>query len=131
MAINRNRTYSDLDLTFTAHPVTKDIIPLRGDDAVTAALKNLILTNFYERPFHSEIGSGATGLLFENATGMTAQRLKTAIELVVKNFEPRVNMQEVIVQMLPDQNQFSVKMTYFIVNQPLPVTATMFLERVR
>jgi phage baseplate assembly protein W len=129
--MKNTQKYSDLDLMFTPHPITGDIIPLKGDDAVIASVKNLVLTNFYERPFHSEIGSGVLQHLFENATSMTAQKLKTKIGLVIKNFEPRVSMQNIDVQLTPDNNSFQVTMTFFIKNQTLPVTITQFLKRTR
>ena len=89
------RIYSDLDFNFTAHPVTKDLVRRYDEDAVKTALKNLILTRNFERPFHSEIGSPIRALLFEPATPMLGVMLKQAIIDVINNFEPRVNLIDV------------------------------------
>ena len=129
--LQRTRQYSDLDLNFIAHPVTKDIIPRTGDAAVVSSVKNLIYTNFYERPFQSHVGSGVRGLMFENITSGTAIALRTAIELVLANFEPRVEVESVSVIPDYDHNRFQVILTFFIVNQSAPVTISLFLERVR
>ena len=131
MAIVRTRTYSDLDLNFTPHPITKDIIPRTGDDAVIRSIRNLIMTGFYERPFHSELGSGVRQHLFENATPLTSQQIKNAIELVINNFEPRASIKNVVVQVQEDQNAFEVALEFFITNQALPTTISVFLEKVR
>lgn len=127
----RIRTYRDLDLNFNAHPVTGDVTMRIGDAAVVNSLKNLILTGFYERPFHSEIGSGVRQMLFENADPLTAQFLKKAILEVTKNFEPRVEMKDVVVQITPDQNSFQVIMEFYILNNAEPTIIDFFLKRVR
>ena len=127
----KTRTYRDLDLNFNPHPVTGDVTMRIGDNAVISSVKNLILTGFYERPFHSEIGSGVRQMLFENADPLTAQALKKAIMEVIDNFEPRVNINEVIVQVTPDQNQFQVILEFFILNNTEPTVVDFFLERVR
>ena len=82
------RIYSDLDFNFTAHPVSKDVTRKYDENAVKTALKNLILTRNYERPFHSEIGSPIRALLFEPASPMLNVTLKRAIIDVINNFEP-------------------------------------------
>ena len=83
------RTFSDLDLNFTAHPVTKDISRRFDENAVKASLKNLVMTSNYERPFHSELGSQVRALLFEPATPMTRVLLERSIIELVTNFEDR------------------------------------------
>ena len=125
------REYRDLDLKFIPHPITGDVVVKTGEEAIKASLKNLILTNFYERPFHPEKGSGVKQMLFENADPLTAQYLKKAIYEVVENFEPRVSLTDVTVQMAPDNNKFEVIMSFYIVNKAEPVTIDFFLERVR
>jgi len=127
----RTRIYRDLDLNFNPHPVTGDVTMRIGDNAVISSVKNLILTGFYERRFHPEIGSGVRQMLFENADPLTAQGLKKAITEVLTNFEPRVDINEVIVQVTPDQNQFQVILEFFILNNTEPTVVDFFLERVR
>lgn len=125
------RQYTDLDLSLTKHPVTGDIAIKTGDNAVITSVRNLILTNFYERPYHPEIGSGVSQMLFENATPLTAQYLKKMIEDVITNFEPRASLTSVVVTIQPEQNYFEVKIGMFINNNSSPTNLTVFLERTR
>lgn len=125
------RTFSDLDFMFTAHPVTKDITRRYDDNAIKASLKNLILTSNYERPFHSEIGSQVRALMFEPASPMVAQMLKRAIIDVVNNFEPRVFLNDVIVNFSPDNNSVYITVDFRIVNTERPITLDLVIERTR
>ena len=128
---SRANDYSDLDLDFIPHGTTKDVLIRRGDDAIQRSVRNLILTNFYERPFQSYLGSGVTGLLFDNMTPMTANNLKLAIREVIDNHEPRVQMLDIKINMNFDSNGFDVTMTYRILNRDEPVVTGLFLERIR
>ena len=74
------RTYVDLDLDFARHPVTNDIVKIEDVNAVKRSVKNLINTQFYERPFHPELGCGARDLLFENFTPMTSILLEERLK---------------------------------------------------
>ena len=88
--IDRNvRQYSDLDLFFAKKATSKDIRKVTDIQAVKRSVRNLVLTNHYEKPFHPEIGSGVRGILFEPMTPLTAYVLTRKIEDVIKNFEPR------------------------------------------
>jgi phage baseplate assembly protein W len=125
------RTFSDLDLNFTAHPVTKDITRRFDENAIKTSLRNLILTSNYERPFHSEIGSPIKRLLFEPATPMTQVMIKKAIEDTVLNFEPRVELTEVNVNVSGDNNSVYVSIYFKIVNTERPLSLDLVLERTR
>jgi phage baseplate assembly protein W len=125
------RIFSDLDLNFTAHPVTKDITRRYDENAIKTSLKNLILTSNYERPFHSEIGSPIKRLLFEPATPMLENLIQRAIVDVVTNFEPRVQLIDVNVQLSPDTNSLYVTIEFKIVNTESPLTLDLVLERTR
>ena len=133
MAIQKSRTYdfSDLDLDFIAHPTTGDVMKKTGVDAIKRSVRNLILTNFYDRPFQPWIGSNAQRLLFENANPLTANFLKDAIKEVLANFEPRVRVDEVIVRFDNDNNGYSTTIHFTILNSGEPITSTLFLERIR
>jgi phage baseplate assembly protein W len=126
-----SREYKDLDLSFNIHPVRKDINVHRGVTAVINSVKNLILTNFYERPFQPELGSNLRRLLFENLDVITASSLEREISQTITNFEPRVRI--IGVKVLPqyDENGFSVDLEFLINNVTEPITITFFLERVR
>lgn len=127
----RKPTYSDLDLDFIAHPTTGDVVRKTGEDAIKRSVRNLILTNFYDRPFRSYIGSNAQKLLFENANAITAALLKDAIREVIENYEPRVKLTNIEIQFDYDNNGYNVAMRYIILNREEPVVITLFLERIR
>jgi phage baseplate assembly protein W len=125
------RVYKDLDLNLSAHPVTKDVVKRTGNAAIIGALKNLILTNFYEKPFSPTYGSRVRGLLFEDVSFITANAMETEIRNSVENFEPRVGIDIVRVQADPEGNGYNVTIRFYINNLEQPVTITMFLEKVR
>lgn len=125
------RTFSDLDLNFTAHPVTGDISRRYDDNAIKASLKNLILTNHHERPFHSEIGTPIRQMLFEPFTPLLATSIQRAVFDVVNSFEPRVNLDDVQVRDDTDNNSIVISITYRILNTQRPATLDISLERTR
>jgi phage baseplate assembly protein W len=125
------RIFSDLDFNFSAHPVTKDVSRRYDENAVKTALKNLILTRNYERPFHSEIGSPIRSLMFEPATPMLGIMLRQAIFDVVNNFEPRVQLTEVNVNVSDENNAIYITVEFKIVNTERPLTLDLTLERTR
>ena len=129
--VNRSPDYSDLDLDFFAHPTTGDLIRKTGEEAIKRSIRNLILTNYYDRPFRSEIGSDIQQLLFENINAITEVYLSDAITHLINRFEPRVRLQDVVVSGDPDNNGFNVRLEYVILNRELPVVSTIFLERIR
>ena len=134
--VTRKYDYSDLDLDFIAHPTTKDVVKKTGIDAIRRSVRNLILTNFYDRKFRSFIGSNAQKLLFDNINPFTATFLKDAIIEVITNFEPRVKLAEddddgVLVAVNPDLNGYNVRITFTPINSGQPAIINLFLERLR
>lgn len=125
------RTYKDLDLRISAHPVTKDVVKRTGNAAIIGALRNLILTNPYEKPFQPAFGSRVRSLLFEDVSFITASVLQTEIQNTIQNFEPRIGIDAVRVQAQPEQNRYAVTIRFFINNLEPPVTINLFLEKVR
>ena len=125
------RIFSDLDLNFTKHPVTKDITRRYDDDAIKQSVKNLLLTRNFERPFHSEIGSPIRQLLFDNPGPMFNVMLQRAVIDVINNFEPRVNIIDVRVDDYSDANEVYVTLEFTIVNTERPITLELALERTR
>jgi phage baseplate assembly protein W len=126
-----NQIFKDFDLAFASHPNTKDLVKKRDSDAIKQALKNLILTQYYERPFHSEIGSPVRALLFELATPLTAHAMQRGIEDVIRNFEPRVLLDNVNVIMRQDNNSCDVTITYTVVGLQTTEYLQLTLERTR
>jgi len=129
--INTTRTFRDLDLTFTAHPIRKDVSVFTNENAVVNSVKNLILTNHYERPFRPEIGSNVRRLLFEQVDSITGAQLEREIEETISNFEPRVQITRVTAIANPDEQQYKIEMEFFLLNNTSPVTISFFLERIR
>ena len=126
------QVFKDFNLNFTRHPVTGDIAKLTNISAVKASVKNLVMTNFYERPFHPEIGSDVRRALFENMTPQVATRLGRNIEDVIVNFEPRAELINVIVQARIDMNAYEATIKFNVVNSETDEqTLNLFLERLR
>jgi phage baseplate assembly protein W len=125
------RQYSDLDLTFSIHPVKHDLVLSVGDLAVIRSVRNLILTNHYERPFQPTVGSNVRKMLFELVSPLTANYLQREIEDTIKNFEPRVTLDTVVVQLNPDMNSYTASIVFFINNKPDPIQINFILERLR
>ena len=126
------RQYSDLDLFFSAKGVSKDISKVTDIQAVKRSIRNLVLTNHYEKPFHPEIGSGVRDMLFEPMTPITANILARKIEDVIENFEPRAKL--VGIRAFPnlDRNEYEVTIEFYVVNTPTElVDLTVMLERLR
>lgn len=129
---NRNtRVFSDLDLNFKPHPVTKDISRRFDDNAIKQSIKNLLMTRHFERPFHSELGSPIPAILFEPLTPLTTLMVRRSIIDLISNFEPRVNLLGVEVIPSPDNNSLYCSITFAIVNTERPITLDLLLERTR
>ncbi len=126
-----SRQYKDLDLNFLIHPVRKDINKHKDEMAVINSIKNLMMTNHYERPFQPDLGSNVRRLLFENLDKITAISMEREIRQVVENYEPRAQLKTLDILPDVDNNGFSVRMEFYIMNMTDPVTINFFLERVR
>ena len=125
------RNWSDLDLDFLSHPTTNDIVKKKDVEAIKRSVRNLILTNKFERPFHPEIGSDITATLFEIVSPTTAVVLQSAIREVLTNFEPRVRLIDISVLGDIDKNGYYVTIKFQPINIPEPVKVDLFLERLR
>jgi|TARA_R110000744_G_scaffold16678_6_gene45739 phage baseplate assembly protein W len=131
--IDRNvRQYKDLDLFFAKTQSSKDVRKVIDIQAVKRSVRNLVLLNHYEKPFHPEIGSGIRDMLFENMSNMTAFILAKKIEDVIENFEPRVKLISVRADPNLDRNEYEVTIEFFVVNTPTElIDLTVFLEVLR
>ena len=126
------RQYTDLDLFFSKKISDGDISKVTDIQAVKRSVRNLILLNHYEKPFHPEIGSGVRDILFEPMTAITAVILNRKIEDTINNFEPRAKL--ISVRSIPDldRNAYNVSIEFFVVNTPTElVDLTVMLERLR
>ena len=126
-----NRIYSDLNLSFTKNPATKDVAKLFDVQAIKRAVKNIILTNKYERPFNSDFGCNLRGFLFENITEPLLVIIKDRVAMAIEKYEPRVTVEDVVVNDDQDKNGLSIMVSFLINGTEAPVSVSTFLQRVR
>ena len=129
--VSSGRLYSDLDLSLTLHPIFRDIMPLTDTDAVINAVKNLLFTNFHERPFRPNLGSNLSNLLFEPADVITIIRLKQAILTVLQKNEPRID--SIVAEIVDDSdnNRYHVELSFRVISPNREVDIELFLSRLR
>ena len=131
--ITRNvRQYADLDLFFGKKSSDSDISKVTDIQAVKRAVRNLVLLNHFEKPFHPEIAGGIREMLFENMTPTTSAIIARKIEDVIKNYEPRARLVGVRAQPDLDNNAYNVSIEFYVVNAPTElVDMSVMLERLR
>ena len=125
------RQFKDIDLDFGRNTVTNDVNKLTDVEAVKRSVRNLVLTNHYERPFHPELGCGIRGLLFENLTPIVAIQLERKVEEVINNWEPRALINDISARPDMDRNAYELVVNFYVVGATEPVTVSTFLERLR
>ena len=126
-----NRIYADLNLSFTKNPATKDVARLFDVQAIKRSVKNIILTNKYERPFNSDFGCNLRGFLFVNITEPLLVIIKDRVAMAIEKYEPRVTVEDVVVKDDQDKNGLSIMVSFLINGTEAPVSVSTFLQRVR
>lgn len=129
--VSRGKQYSDIDLSLTPHPNKKDIIPLTDVDAVRNAIKNLVLTNRFERPSQPTLGANINRILFENSSPDTVFLLRSYIKDVIDQYEPRVDQVYVQVEDDSDNNAYYVTITFNVISVDSEADIQLYLERIR
>ena len=126
------RRYIDLDLFLKRKIPSNDVNTITDIQAVKRSVRNLVLLNPYEKPFHPEIASGVRGMLFELMTPFVAAQLTKKVEDVINNFEPRARLVSVRANPDYDRNEYKVSVEFYVVNTPTElVDLTVMLERLR
>ncbi len=120
--------FVDLDFNFMFHPRTHDVTKKTDVNAILQSLKNLIKTKNFESPFHPEIGCQVNSLLFEGNTTSTKSSMERSIKYVIGNFEPRVELIDVIADSY--EKQVSIELTFKILQTDTVYTANFNLERI-
>ena len=126
-----SRIYKDLDLAFTAHPVTGDIVKKFDVNAVKQAMRVLISTEFYERPFDPKKGAGLRGMLFEPMSGLTADAIGRIILDLYNTYEIRTRVDRVDVIPNYDTNTYDITIFFYIVGIDSPQILSANLTRLR
>lgn len=129
--VAKNTLYADLNLKLKNHPGTKDVVPVVDLDAVKNSIKNLLLTNYVDRPFHPEIGSNVSGLLFEPVDQFTAASLREEIKTCLGRFEPRINQVVVNVVDASDRNSYQITVGFNVISSDIRQGIAFYLERLR
>lgn len=126
------QTFKDLSNTFKSHPVTRDLVVKKDADSIKQAITNLLSTSKGERFFNSDLGSGLRELLFQPLDVATASSIQREVVATIRNYEPRVALVEITVDVNYEENGFDVEVEYEIVGrEDKPVTVSFFLESSR
>ena len=126
-----DRIYKDIDLAFLPHPDTGDIGKRLDINAVKQSIQTLLLTKYFERPFQPQLGSPIYQLLFEPLDPISAASIKQAIERVLQNYEPRVQILQIVVVADEDTNSYSVSLYFNVIGIRDPVIFSTTLQRLR
>ena len=119
--------FTDISLSFKRHPVTNDILALKNEDAIKRSVQNLVRTIQGEVFFNDLIGTRLEGSLFELANNDYVDPIKSQIENVISNFEPRVQLTKVNFKTFPDQNAIEVTVKYDIIGLDAPTQLVNFI----
>lgn len=131
MPTTDTKSYKDLDLNFIAHPITGDVGTLSGEAAVKQSLKNLILTNYYEKPYLPKYGGNLNSYLFEQAVPIVKQILNEEISSIIKLYEPRVELNSISVELLAEAQSLELTLYFAVLGITRNSELVIYLERVR
>ena len=115
-----SRGFKDISASFQTNPLSNDLIQLKNESAIARSVRNLVLTGQGERPFQPVLGTGVSRLLFENMDKLTASAIRSELRTTIENYEPRVEINEIIVEADFERNAFDVTLQYFIIGMDVP-----------
>ena len=115
-----SRGFKDLSASFQTNPLSNDLIALKNESAIARSVRNLVLTIQGERPFQPTLGTGVNNLLFDNMDKLTASSIRSELRTTIENYEPRVEINEIIVEPDFERNAFHVTLQYFIIGIDVP-----------
>ena len=127
MVVKISRAFKDISLSFTKHPVTNDVTVLKNEDAIKKSVVNLCRTRINERFFNDLLGTSIEDSLFETNLDDIASFLEREITVLLKNFEPRIRLTNVIVESLVDSYELQIRVEYDITGLPFPQQNIEFL----
>ena len=114
----QSKSFRDFSLTFEKNAVTNDVLSLKNEAAIKASVKNIVMYNFFEKPFDPLFGGNVIGLLFENASPSQSADLQSRIADAINIHEPRVVHLETKALWTEDRNQLDVSIRYVILGIP-------------
>ena len=129
--VSKKKPWSDLDLSLKIHPIRKDIIPLKDDAAIKNAVKNLLISNFYERPFQDDLGANLRGLLYEPADVITEIELRDNIREVLTKYEPRISVTNIVIRDNSQANEYGITVNFNIKEYDSASGVEIVLRRLR
>ena len=129
--VSKKKPWRDLDLSLKIHPIRKDIIPLKDDAAIKNAVKNLLVSNFFERPFQPTLGANLRGLLFEPADAITKLDLKQGITRVLNTHEPRIKVLNIKILDESESHSYKISVNFLIKEYDSAAAVEIVLRRLR
>ena len=127
MVVKISRAFKDISLSFTKHPVTNDVTVLKNEDAIKKSVINLCRTRINERFFNDLLGTSIEDSLFETNLDDVASFIEREITVLLKNFEPRIRLTNVVVESLVDSYELQIRIEYDITGLPFPSQNIEFL----
>ena len=115
-----SKGFKDLSASFQTSPLSNDLIALKNESAIARSVRNLVLTIQGERPFQPVLGTGVSRLLFENMDKLTAAAIRSELRTTIENYEPRVEINEILVEPDFEGNAMHVTLQYFIIGIDVP-----------
>ena len=115
-----SRGFKDISASFQTNPLSNDFISLKNESAIARSVRNLVLTGQGERPFQPTLGTGVNNLLFDNMDKLTASSIRSELRTTLENYEPRVEINEILVEPDFERNAFHVTLQYFIIGMDVP-----------
>ena len=131
MPIQTNTFFSDFNMSFATHDTTKELSILTNENSVKQAIKNLILTDVFERPFQPGIGCNIRNVLFELFSPQTSDNAKTYIRETIEQYEPRASIKDISVSPNVDQNSLAATIKFSIINTVEIQNLTVLVDRIR
>ena len=115
-----SRGFKDLSASFQTNPLSNDLIALKNETTIARSVRNLVLTIQGERPFQPALGTGVNNLLFDNMDKLTASAIRSELRTTIENYEPRVEINEILVEPDFERNAMDVTLQYFIIGIDVP-----------
>ena len=115
-----SRGFKDISASFQTNPLSNDLIALKNESSIARSVRNLVLTIQGERPFQPVLGTGVNNLLFDNMDKLTASAIRSELRTTIENYEPRVEINEIIVEPDFEGNAMHVTLQYFIIGMDVP-----------